>query len=114
MQKCYQFKGQGQLAGANIHHFKCTGCGGKCDIQLARAKDGSVQARQVRLTGADHEYKPESFRLGSGQKVRIQPAYSVGGGSASQVPLGDLLPETQSTLDPRELRKRIQPIRYRR
>ena len=78
-----------KVRGIDTIHHRCPTCGGKADIQI---KDG--MARQVRLTGAPEEFKPESIR--PNQQVRIE---GLGGGY--------VLPVPQRRIDPNQLRAQI-------
>lgn len=86
------------VQGVHTYAFHCTGCNGKAHVQQrVNPQTGQPELVQVRLVGADAEYRPASVR--PGEQVQIPVAYTLGRGGVG----GDVtpLPEPGIRLDPR-------------
>ncbi len=111
--------------------YHCTSCNGKVHLQLAKnPMTGQVVAKQIRLTGAPDEFRPNAIR--PHHQVQIPVAYTLGakpGSTTNHVPIKPLRPprpaytlgrETQQEpqlppdhpMHPNQIRRRIQPIRW--
>lgn len=114
------------VQGTHTQQYHCETCGGKATLQLVKQPDGRGAWQQVRLTGSDEEYRPQTVNPRSA--IQVQPAYSVGPGTGrhyvelsgaqarAEVPVAySLNPAADEEFDrnhpmhPVNMRRRIQP-----
>ena len=117
------------VRGAKTLEYRCMSCSGKANMQQRRnPHTGRPQWCQVRLTGSDEEYRPNSIK--PGEQVQIPVAYTIGSSAvtARRVPVGppptipvafsldprigsDAQIQANDPMHPHNLRKRMQPWR---
>ena len=117
---------QFQVKGVPTLEYHCTRCNGKVHLQIAKnPQTGETYAKQIRLTGSPDEFRPDAIR--PNHQVQIPVAYTLGSSkSASHVQAPPIKPPAPAYrlggeqgdprpghhMHPKQIRKRIQPIRY--
>lgn len=120
--------GQFPVQGVRTFSYHCESCNGKAHTQPRKdPRTGQVFMAQVRLTGSDAEFRPNS--VGAREQVQIPVAFSLGGAGARhhvqappiQTPVpsmqldprigaGTMIPPSHP-MHPNNIRTRMQPVK---